>query len=705
MAASKVNKFLEDINEHLECSICTDQLKDPKTLNCLHTFCMTCLEKWVTTKGTLTCPTCCKTYPIPEGGLHKLAPNTFLNNILETVEHFLEKDEKTCVCGLGEKVESYCQDCKEYICSICCASHKGIPALRSHKLYSMNDMKEMSQIEITSLHPSQCLLHGEPLEYYCQDCEDPICMNCTIMGHRDCVGRQKPIAISEAFKTLKETSAELEKDVYTYTTELENSLKEVHEVDTELEKNKAKSLQDIEKYVQETIKTIKKNGEAMEKQVKTIYEMKKTEIDEQRSELRQTVTDVKTKLNLLHKLLKGNEVSAMKLGKTVVKGLADRVNDLPKTDKIDDGQTDFCQIKQQFVQLQEFNPDNLKKVTANCLTLTGNKSVIENETIVIKVRKQTECEVDASQLNATWITQHAQEEVKFEEENGEYVLTKKITSIGVCRLDVTVDGKYIRNSPMKITVEKELINSINLGLVGQDVLRYKDDCLLVSCCTNVILKCKTSGEYIGKIELPKGTQVYRMFKMKNGDIAFSDNVRKCITICTMDGEVVRTFGQGVLKFLRDIYVDEVSDVVYVADSDNGTVVLDLGSGQVINRWTQPNTYVRDVTMTNQRQILILDSRHGLLLAGNNGRLIKVLVEISDNVVFGKLTNPSAVVVDKHDNIIVSSRYNVQLFDKDGKFIKVIGEIKGSLEICIISHQPRKIAVTNQYDKTLQIFNY
>ncbi|XP_071955753.1 E3 ubiquitin-protein ligase TRIM45-like [Antedon mediterranea] len=480
MAVSKVNTFIEDINDHLECGICKNRLNDPKTLTCLHTFCLTCLEKCMTTNGTLTCSTCSKTYPIPEGGITKLSTNTFLKNILETVEHFLEKNEKKCVCEKGEQVESYCQDCKEYICSICCASHKGIPALRSHKLYSMNKMKEMSSIQIASLHPPQCEVHKKPLEFYCKDCENPICVNCTILGHRDCEGRQKPIAIPEAFKIFKETTTKLEKDADTYTTELEKSLIEVYEIDIGLYKNKKNCLQDIEDYVEETITAIGKKGETLKNQVKTIYEEKKTEIGEQITEFKKTISDTKTKLNLLHQILKGNEVSAIASGKMIVRALTDRMNDLPKTQQIDDGQTDFYQIKQQVVQLQKFNPENVTKVTtADHLTLQGNESVTENETIVIKVRKLKECEIDATQLNATWSQQ-----TKFQEQNEEYVLTRKCTSPGDCRLDVTVDGKHIINSPMTITVQKELINSIKLNYGGQNV--DEDDCLLISDWTNQI---------------------------------------------------------------------------------------------------------------------------------------------------------------------------------------------------------------------------
>ncbi|XP_071955498.1 uncharacterized protein [Antedon mediterranea] len=228
------------------------------------------------------------------------------------------------------------------------------------KLYSIHDMMEMSSDEIASLHPSQCKIHSKPLDYYCKDCEHPICASCrpSMLGHRNCPCKQKPIKISEEFKSFKKTSKEIEKDANTYKTELDNRLPAIYDIDTELDKNKSNCLQDIEDYVQETIKTIKKNGEIMKKQAKTIYEMKKTEIDEQMNELTTKISDVEKKLNFLHQILKGNAVSAIESGKMIVKALRDRINEVPKTHPIDDGQIHFCQIKQEFVELQEIATEN-----------------------------------------------------------------------------------------------------------------------------------------------------------------------------------------------------------------------------------------------------------------------------------------------------------------------------------------------------------
>ncbi|XP_033119957.1 E3 ubiquitin-protein ligase TRIM56-like [Anneissia japonica] len=236
MATSKLNQFLENVDEKvLECTICFKRLKNPKSLTCLHSFCLACLEDWVKVNGELTCPTCSKSYPIPKGGLQNLPPNTFLNNLLETMEQISEKDQMKCVCGKEGQVKYYCKDCKQYLCSTCSDHHTNYRLFANHKLYLMEDVQSMSPSEMTLLHPPQCSHHSKPLEFYCTDCKTPICVHCILMDHNAWDGKHKSINISDAFQTFKETSATLEKSAQHFFNKLEDGLKAVIQNATKLD--------------------------------------------------------------------------------------------------------------------------------------------------------------------------------------------------------------------------------------------------------------------------------------------------------------------------------------------------------------------------------------------------------------------------------------------------------------------------------------
>ena len=43
-AQSSLGKFQQQLDDQLTCSVCLDQYTNPKTLTCLHSFCLKCIE-------------------------------------------------------------------------------------------------------------------------------------------------------------------------------------------------------------------------------------------------------------------------------------------------------------------------------------------------------------------------------------------------------------------------------------------------------------------------------------------------------------------------------------------------------------------------------------------------------------------------------------------------------------------------------------
>ncbi|XP_033104436.1 uncharacterized protein LOC117107029 [Anneissia japonica] len=354
---------------------------------------------------------------------------------------------------------------------------------------------------------------------------------------------------------------------------------------------------------------------------------------------------------------------------------------------------------------------------ADCMTLSGEESVTQSQTIVIKVIKTDECNVHANQLTATWTQPTGETYVtQVEDDNkGNYFVRGKFTSPGVCKLDVSADGEPIKQSPMIIKIEKEgLVNTIQVHVDRNlsHVVKH-GGFLLVSVFINEILVYKQSGKYIGTVILPQGVVVDRMYKMKNGSLAFSDTYT-CIKVCDMNGQVIKSIGQGLLIDPSGIHVHKTSNIVYVGDRYRGCVLIfDIGSGEFkgsigsqCNRGQMSG--VIDVTITNKGHILILEYENSRLqLFDNKGKFMKVLVGAGDEN--GKVRYPGGVVVDEDDNIIISSRHKLQLFSSDGNYIKRIDKpedgIKRPYGLSIISYHPRSVAVVNNGDKTIKIFNY
>ena len=67
---------LDKLQEQLTCPVCLSQFDNPKTLPCLHSFCLKCIQQLPVDlekgKHVINCPTCCKTAQVPDNGASDL---------------------------------------------------------------------------------------------------------------------------------------------------------------------------------------------------------------------------------------------------------------------------------------------------------------------------------------------------------------------------------------------------------------------------------------------------------------------------------------------------------------------------------------------------------------------------------------------------------------------------------------------------------
>ncbi|XP_071960000.1 tripartite motif-containing protein 2-like [Antedon mediterranea] len=518
-------KFLEDIDEKvLECQICLNRLNEPRTLTCLHSFCFGCLDNWLEKYKKETCPTCSKSYQIPLGGLKKLPPNTFLNNLLETIEQFTNTDQTKCICGKEGKSKTYCQDCRQYLCHDCSDHHKNYRLFKNHKMHSVEDVQSMSVSEINAMHPPLCSIHNEPLTVFCKICDVAICIHCQLMDHKEWEGKDKHIIISitDAFKTFKQTSGELQKDAKQCTDKLNEDLKVRTDRVKKLDENREKSLRGIENHVKELVRRINDNEEKLKGKVEAMYKIKRKATDAEIEDVTTTISYINTNINLLHHLGKGNEATAMLSGNDVIRALDDRIKAMPNTKSDVNAEIKFVKNNPSVIRASD---DRIRSVTktrynvhaenklcslhenigmitdsrAACLELKGAKSMTTGQTIDVKIIKTDECEINANGIKAT-LTQPTGETVipqVLEDIIGDYTVIGRCTGSGICKVDVKVDGEHIKKSPM----------SIKVGAVAYRVERPVDTVLPGSGCPSAHHRDPSANKGAGK----KVRQIRRLF--------------------------------------------------------------------------------------------------------------------------------------------------------------------------------------------------
>ncbi|XP_072237588.1 nuclear factor 7, ovary-like [Leuresthes tenuis] len=102
----------------LSCPVCHDIFRDPVDLDCSHSFCKDCLQRWWSEIKTQTCPLCKKF-----SFLNDPPCNLELKNLCEAF--LFDKDQKASsgsepLCSLhAEKLKLFCLDHQQPVCVVC----------------------------------------------------------------------------------------------------------------------------------------------------------------------------------------------------------------------------------------------------------------------------------------------------------------------------------------------------------------------------------------------------------------------------------------------------------------------------------------------------------------------------------------------------------------------------------------------------------
>jgi len=168
------------------CPICNRDLRDPRTLPCLHSFCLQCLEDQVIEGSPPCCSQCRFPFTVPEhGGIGALECNPFIGSLtFKTLEPDNDVNRVvTCDGCQEEDAVTHCVECGEYLGSSCSAVHKRLKATAQHQQVAL-EVALAGMIPAVKRTPV-CGKHaGLETDAYCKTCEEAVCAKCAITDHR-----------------------------------------------------------------------------------------------------------------------------------------------------------------------------------------------------------------------------------------------------------------------------------------------------------------------------------------------------------------------------------------------------------------------------------------------------------------------------------------------------------------------------------------
>eukprot|EP00117_Sycon_ciliatum_P038166 scpid85137/ scgid28414/ len=176
---------------NLQCVACSLSDKRCKLLRCLHALCVGCLETFISSENTVSCPVCSRITPSPGEGRTQLAslPDSASSSAIEpSASQGFSCDE----CMQETAAIATCGDCKLNFCDLHAKSHQQSRFFSGHH---MSDLPASSGRNRASGSGSavqvadpihRCALHSrQAIVQYCRSCSELLCSICaTDAKHR-----------------------------------------------------------------------------------------------------------------------------------------------------------------------------------------------------------------------------------------------------------------------------------------------------------------------------------------------------------------------------------------------------------------------------------------------------------------------------------------------------------------------------------------
>ncbi|CAJ1059516.1 tripartite motif-containing protein 16-like [Xyrichtys novacula] len=286
--------------ESFSCSICLDLLKDPVTLTCGHSFCMSCIQSYWDTedeKKIYSCPQCRETF-IPRPVLKK---NTMLAGLVEEVKKSglqaapdgsSEAGPEDVVCDFcsGRKLKAVmsCLRCLASYCQIHLQPHFEVTPLKKHKLVEPSE----------KLQENICSRHDEVMKMFCRTDQKSICHLCCLDQHKGHDTVSAAAERTERQKDLEESRGNIQQRIQDREEDVKLLQQEVEAINSSADK----AVEHSQEIFTQLIRLMEKRRSEVEQQVRSQQEREVSRVKELQEKLEQEITELKRKDADLQKL-------------------------------------------------------------------------------------------------------------------------------------------------------------------------------------------------------------------------------------------------------------------------------------------------------------------------------------------------------------------------------------------------------------------
>ena len=727
MMAAKDVKMATD---NLSCPVCYQLFKNPKYLPCHHSYCEQCLEK-MQVQSKIICPECRQEAIVPPGGVKDFDDNFFINRL---VDEFIlkrkvggEAEVKCDECHGEDPVVTFCPDCTMFLCHVCNECHKRSINSRGHGIVPLTELKAKKDVTIQPKPKAMmCREHDIELLFYCETCDQLVCMYCTVKDHN-----------GHNHDTVKKMVDKHKQELKKIFAPVEEVIRGLSDTQDNIEKMREKIRQQgdevnkkIDQHYDGMIQKLMDQKEQLKQQVHDTVSQKVKAVTTQLEEVEYVQAEVLSMKELNDAVEKSSDQEVLSVKKQVIDRMEQltekyRKVNLPPVQRATMGFVPTKETFPQFGLLHSVDPHNCEVVHLPKYCVKGKKIQF---TIITKDEHGDPCSRGGSQVQLGGVNDTTQ--VK-DNNDGNYMASFVPQQVCDVKLSVFVNGEQIKGSPYSVMVRdytsvnnkpSKIVN--NDGNMGQPwgiafgkngmwaVADYSDHCVYIfNGEDQLIRKFGSKGSGKGQFSHPEGVAFC------NDHLYVADSWNHRVQKCTLDGEYLLQFGEkgsqnGKLIIKCPVGLAVYNQKLYVADCNNcyisvfqtdGIFLHTIGSGQLSRPY--------DVAVNGNNQLLVVDYAHHCIHTFTlDGDYVEKFgtYEIGP----GQLNNPYGVAVDFYGFILVADTYNhrVSIFDKDGNYINcfgskgsAIGQLQRPYGIAVSANG--NIYVSDRDNERIQIFSY
>ena len=693
--------LLKNLKEHVTCSICLDTYTEPKTIDCLHTFCCKCLEKHALTsqrQGLYRCPECQAQVGIPEGNRFDRLPSSFLHNsLLSLLAVRRSNDGNEIGCSLCQKKSAeinYCFDCEKFLCPDCIKAHDlfRTAAFEGHKVTPVTQFQP-EDYEALLKRQSFCSqkYHGrEVTRFFClhDQCQISICHVCIVTNHKshDVVPiekaaddekaniiaeaermKEKIQACSDLIRQFETTEAELEANITIAKRQVSETAEQMVAKIREREREVIALLEKTRVLRIEKLHSAKEPVLCLEKQRKQAVEFANNLVQRSSgSDIMQSKKNLKQRF----KVLSETKLPPLPVS-SFVKFVPTFASDNWKLGFTVFSDTDVHRSTVEGLS-QNFQAGKVSELSICPKTSEGEISNNGQDQVEVLVEPAdqvtilTICKQEDEKFQVKFVAKVAQSYNVTAKVNGESLANSPF-SIRVNERKFDVVGEFQLNTgevpqvPCGIAVSSKGLIAVSLYGSHSIVILDKE----VKHLRNVGGRGKNAGQLEGPVDV---------IFLNDDEILVADELNHRIQqFNVQSGEFVKSFGKqgtgdGEFRNPTSVCMDNKGHVVVAECKNNRIQVLTKDGVPVFKFGDRAPSLKRPFgCICHKNMFIVSDSEnHCLKVYDGSGRFLHKIGEKGEGD--GQLKVPLGLCVDKHDNVLVCDSNNrIQQFTIEGRF--------------------------------------